>query len=164
MSYIIPFSNWAIWQQHIQCFSLMSKKWGCLNIFTGCFFFFVNLNYKFLCCHTIVLICCKTINYLIIQYLYVNFSATIKNVRAQFSRAFIASCCNDSRRVQFTEKKKDDLRSFTRSDNIFREDFLRSLAHPFIDLWICCSFRSSEAIHVSIYKQLCIATNTTTQC
>lgn len=70
------------------------------------FFFFVNLNYKFLCFHTIVLICCKTINYLIIQYLYVNFSATIKNVRAQFSRAFIASCCNDSRRVQFTEKKR----------------------------------------------------------
>lgn len=95
-----------------------TNKRGCLNIFTGCFFF-VNPNYLF-SYHTIVLICFKTINYLIIQYLYGYFSATIKNVWSELSGEFIASCCGDSRRVQFTKKNNnnDDLRNFIGSLNV----------------------------------------------
>lgn len=105
--------------------------------------------------HTIVLICCKTINYLIIQYLYGYFSATIKNVWSELSGAFIASCCGDSRRVQFTKKinnNNDDLRNFIGSLDIL--GFLWSLVNRFIDLLIYCASRSPEVI--SIYKQLCI--------
>lgn len=103
-------------------FSKTNKR-GCLNIFTGCFFF-VNTNYL-LSFHTIVLICCKTINYLIVHGY---FSATVKNVWSELSGEFIASCCSDSRRVQFTKKNyNDDLRNFIGSLNIL--GFLWSLVN-----------------------------------